>query len=246
MALIISAISQAFGFNGLIGGSVMKERPIIFNAEMVKAILDGRKMKTRRIIKPQPPKTHTTGWWSGPNTFSFQNIDQDNPFENVIDFQCPYGKVGDRLWVQHPFKMVDLEGEDKEAFAFTRARPIAAHYLWDDTETCAYVDEDGKLIIDSGGSPNEKDFKWNSFPAKNLPRAASPAVLEITDIRVERVQDISKKDMQNEGIRYSHTVPYVRDNIKEQWIKVWNSIYGPDAWDRNDWVWVIGFRKVSE
>lgn len=161
--------------------SKIEEHPILFSTEMVRAILDGRKTQTRRIIKPQPLKYFPEGaasnnkpprhiWWS----FIYPT---KHGSDTHIYRKCPYGKVGDRLWVK-------------------------------------------------------EDYKYLIQMARTF--------LEITNIRVERVQNISGPDVYNEGC------PPECASYRMWFSHLWNTInakrgYG---WDKNPWVWVIEFKSL--
>jgi hypothetical protein len=185
------------------------ERPILFSGEMVRALLEGRKTQTRRIIKPQPDiadpeleKVLPAAWEDG-----------------FIDVKCPYGIIGDRLWV-------------RETFCAESQQTI--HYRADGWE------------YDGGGG-------WK--PSIHMPRWASRIDLEVTAVRVERLQDISEADAVAEGIesfmqygqqayadylKRRHCVYDSRFSFKS----LWESINGFDSWQVNPWVWVIEFRRV--
>ena len=209
----------------------MKERPILFSGEMVRAILDGRKTQTRRVIKPQPMKLDTAQWFPGPpgdkrNAKHYANeshLRKGLP----IDF-CPYGIPGDRLWVRETWRTDKLgEGEypvRKGQWIECRATPDIP--------------------------PPTYPGRWRA--SIHMPRWASRIDLEITDIRVERVQEISPQDVCREGIR--PTIPGGFEIDECDWIgaqqfkPLWDSInakrgYG---WDMNPWVWVISFRRIGE
>lgn len=210
-----------------------KERGILFSSEMVRAILAGRKTQTRRIIKPQPLeiwdecKPITTN--AGIISWCFQNSKDPNLHGYI---KCPYGKVGDRLWV-------------KETFAYY---PDAHHVIFKAREG----EELKRNDIDLSGC-------WKS--SYFMPKKFARIWLEITGIRVERVQNISEEDAQAEGCS-----PFCRPNRDsvealmaaamkpEKWTpykaifaRVWEKLNAKrgHSWDKNSWVWVISFRKVT-
>lgn len=226
----------------------MKERPILFSAPMVRAILDGRKTMTRRIVKPQaailtPVMAHG---------FGLPIPESSNP---VI--QCPYGKPGDRLWVRETFGFVGYafdENENRVDWIPDRpATPI--HEL---KFGSAYFD--GYVIYAADGG-----FEWNAGddatintcsmwkPSIHMPRAVSRITLEITGVRVERLQDISEADATAEGAALDRGHCYVVSG-HEQWAhqtargcfnSLWNSINGPCAFEQNPWVWVVEFKRLE-
>ena len=182
----------------------MKERPILFSGEMVRAILDDRKTMTRRVVKPQPEQ------------------DTDCPYHIGTGIErkariCPYGKPGDRLWVRETFCDRNNNGE--------QIKPL---YRSDGQE---YQDGDGRLF----------EPKWK--PSIFMPRWASRITLEITNVRVERLQDISNKDIESEGACGRACVTH-RLTFKQLWDSI-NSKRGY-SWESNPWVWVVEFERIKE
>lgn len=180
----------------------MEEKPILFTGEMVRAVLDGRKTQTRRVIKPQPGLL-------GP---------KDIP---LLLYYCPYGQPGDRLWVRESWS-VDM--------SMDHLKP-------------SDVPEDSIVYYRAN---TDKDWERQSTgqvmgkkrPSIFMPRWASRINLEITDIRVERVQDITEEDAKAEGVDW---YPAMRANRLFQ--SLWDSINAKRgyAWDVNPWVWVVEF-----
>lgn len=184
----------------------MKGRPILFSGEMVRAILDGRKTQTRRVIKPQPaddikpanfpnPKVH--GWMSSLR----------HQYGSKTAHICPYGQIGDLLWVREKFSLCRFDG--------------------------------GELWYWADGSPGGGDWT-KPKPSIFMPRWASRITLEITDVRVERVQDISNDDALAEGIDRTNTS--IKGYARQRFEQLWASINGNASWDANPWVWVIEFQ----
>lgn len=183
---------------------------------MVRAILDGRKTQTRRVVKPQPEipegqdiyEVAKGEFWVGTNNGHFSG-------HSSTRFYCPFGKVGDRLWVRETFT---YEGEDK--WLVYRA-DVAKSYT-----------------LNSGN-------KWK--PSIFMPRAASRITLEITDIRVERLCEISSVDAISEGIDLHYPVPGYGDPMPiVQYKMLWDSINGANSWFKNPFVWVITFKRISQ
>ena len=213
----------------------MKERPILFSAPMVRAILADTKTQTRRAVKPQPPAFGENG---GPllrvvettlphgNGFDAQHA-QDNP--RYIGC-CPYGQPGDRLWVREAF-MHEPADYCWEASVSIPCRPAYTAYR---------ADVDG----DSRGAG------WK--PSIHMPRKLSRINLEITAVRVERLQDISEADAMAEGVTagdgdfsgcYVCGPAMSGTTAKECYGRLWESINGRESWDANPWVWVIEFKQ---
>jgi hypothetical protein len=190
----------------------MTERPILFQGEMVRAILCGRKTQTRRAIKPVPT-------FNGGGAI-FDGGDGQEDFVEpywVFPETCKYGQPGALLWVRETW--APLPGSVVLNVAFYRA--------------------------DTKAAPD--DVRWR--PSIHMPRWASRITLRITDIRVERLQDISEDDARAEGCPYpaEWAGRFVdRDETAKTWFKsLWNQINGPGAWDANPWVWVVCFERVK-
>lgn len=191
----------------------MKERPIIFSGSMVRAILDGAKTQTRRVIKPQP------------NVFckhlESKQTAEGFCFGDMVDnymARCPYGIPGDRLWVRETWQNVA------------------------DMNICHPAD--GYVVYRATDPDWETMDGWRWRPSIFMPRSASRILLEITDIRVERVQDISWQNCVKEG--YLGDMPMV--DGKPWFRKLWNSINAKRgySWESNPWVWAIEFKRVEE
>jgi hypothetical protein len=205
----------------------MKERPILFSGEMVRAILDDRKTMTRRVIKPQPEGDQFSGFNAfGEAIFYPRNDNSNDPGLR----KCPYQK-GQTLWVretwaaQHAFD----PHSPKEIYsaAIEMGQEIIPHY--------AATENLGGLI---------------KRPSIFMPRWASRITLEITDVRVERVRDISEEDAISEGVDAVSQADIPRQatwNRRQDFKQLWDSInakrgYG---WDANPWVWVVEFKRVT-
>ena len=232
----------------------MRERPILFSAPMVRALLDGNKTQTRRIVKP--------GKW-----------ESESPEYGVSFGNCPYGQPGDRLWVREAFVQgwpldpvtdrllqFDADGNELPKKTWYRA-----------TDDITWSDDDGC----------ETNVPWK--PSIHMPRVASRITLEVTGVRVERLQDISEADAIAEGCK-AKPFPgpwwqgYLRmddgELIHQQavgeappdWMvephrmrshtdldrsaadayrALWDQINDSGSWDANPWVWVVEFRRID-
>ncbi|MCA7012502.1 hypothetical protein LF934_07560 [Dickeya dadantii] len=187
----------------------MKERGMIFNADMVRAILDGRKTQTRRIIK----LSHERGMVNP--VVCGKNGEISSVTCRLAPTLCPHGGVGDRLWVRETFAS-GLCTETTLAYRATH-KPEDLEEGW------------GEAI------------KWT--PSIHMPRWASRITLEITGVRVERLNDISDVDAMAEGC--STSCMRSGDSLSDVYARLWSSIYGADNWQANPWVWVIEFRRVE-
>ncbi|EPL7655492.1 hypothetical protein P3200_004359 [Escherichia coli] len=202
----------------------MKERGMIFNDAMVRAILEGRKTQTRRPVK---------------------NVRADNclvirkptkkrngVYTHVMDALehglCPFGNVGDRIWVRETFNAFWLDNdviqEIKDGVSLA-------------SELCDY-----KADYSDSSKPAEG---WT--PSIHMPRWASRILLEITDVRVERLHDMSEADAKAEGaspVTYKITPPEAVYRVG--FGDIWRGIYGQENWLSNPWVWVIEFKRIKE
>uniref|UniRef100_A0A6M3JVC1 Uncharacterized protein n=1 Tax=viral metagenome TaxID=1070528 RepID=A0A6M3JVC1_9ZZZZ len=195
----------------------MTERPILFNSKMVSAILEGYKTQTRRVIKPQNASKGSIP---------------------IFAYNCPLGKVGDRLYVREKFQL------SKGDFAPTLEEELS---------------KKSRVLYYASDNPRYRDKdKWK--PSIHMPKWASRITLEITDIRVEQLQDISGEDCWKEGVDeegddYNRAEHYmiggsqIEGGSPERYafIGLWDSITKREyQWDRNPWVFVLTFQKTIE
>ncbi len=214
-----------------------KERPILFNGAMVRAILSGQKTVTRRPIKGNQIPTYIK---SDSPEHQWMAVVQDHPrwgfgafgateeecaAELAMYGGCPYGRQGDRLYVRE---------------TFNRTNPGGAEGVY-------YYRADGEFPKSIGGGKFTDAESWK--PSIHMPRAASRILLEITGVRVERLQDISRSDIRAEGLQCPPELasddvsPNYRDWYPAAWKELWNSTGGD--WDANPWVWVVEFKRVT-
>ncbi|SQJ22228.1 Uncharacterised protein [Serratia rubidaea] len=197
----------------------MKERPIIFNSEMVRAILDGRKTQTRRVVTK--------------SSASILSLLEHYPHKNY-SLHCSLGQPGDRLWVREtwmPDAPRDGTWGDVEFYG-CKGSPLSMIPLrYRTPEHCIY----------RAGWDGHEMVGWT--PSIHMPRWASRITLEITAVRVERLNDISDVDATAEGC--STTDMKSGDCLADVFARLWSSIYGTDSWGANPWVWVIEFKRVE-
>lgn len=200
----------------------MKERGMIFNGEMVRALLDGRKTQTRRIIKVCTVGRDPISKFIQIGKRFIGCYPEDVP--ELIRECCPYGVPGDRIWVRETWARYNIDQESHD-MAYRATTP-----------------EDWP-----------EEGRWR--PSIHMPRWASRITLEITEVRVERLNDISEEDARSEGIidggcltcgepepcGCSNPCPDATDAFAY----LWQSIYGEENWNANPWVWVIKFRRVE-
>lgn len=222
-----------------------KERPILMNSEMVRAILDGRKTQTRRIVKPIASHWakgcyhRPDGRWiwvtgERPDNGQGEGVSLGNE-----PFKCPYGKPGDRLWVRETwqgYRQTSYEYDEWEAMESPK-----------DRHDNAYVPV---------YQADKKNFPEKWFPSIHMPHEYSRITLEITGMRVERLRDISEADSIAEGLRvfpFEDSVAYAwkdgdfcgHASATGAYRALWESINGPGSWDANPWIWVIEFKCID-
>lgn len=198
----------------------MKERPILFSGEMVRAILEDRKTQTRRPMKCQLPKDD-----GGTATcISGRTMHQELVHQAIEN--NPFGQPGDRLWVRETWGIVPILDCNSDRVA----------YRSDYSQACG---EDQVI------APVPK--RWR--PSIHMPRWASRLTLEITAVRVERLQDISEEDAKAEGCNGDCPIGYIpayeKAPLAYHFAQVWDACYGTESWSANPWVWVIEFRRVK-
>jgi hypothetical protein len=200
----------------------MKEHPILFSAPMVRALLDGSKTQTRRVVKPQPEAEHGgEPYWFVGGYRAWRARGCTDPIRSGShnEIACPYGKPADRLWVRETH--MDL----------------GACYLY---RADAAAEQERAIV-----APRQP---WR--PAIHMPRAASRITLEITGVRVERLQDISPEDCWAEGIQEMRDAGdengELRGSVRQDYQALWESINGPGSWDANPWVWVVEFKRLEQ
>lgn len=216
---------------------VVPECAIPFSGPMVRAILEGRKTQTRRMVKPVrgferhnilkyglPHAADTWAvWWHSEETDRVGCL-QD----------CPYGAPGDRLWVRETWKCDQVWNQ----FSPIEIGPREADILF-------LADEQ---------SPSRKGVYWGKTrPSIFMPRWASRITLEVTDVRAERLQEISEADAISEGIQVDECGHVIREDDPINWggaiwefAKVWESINGKGSWAQNPWVWVVEFKRIAQ
>lgn len=211
----------------------MREYPILFNGAMVRAILAGQKTQTRRAVKNPP-----AGGFCGLKLTLGYPASKDSiwvGFGNPADPQyvrCPFGEPGDRLWVRETHAIFRTHGQhraDGERWGPWGGLPTT---LSEGGKEIAYYRE-GFDRCDPG--------RWR--PSIHMPRWACRLVLEITAVRVERLQTISARDCTAEGVTSRFTLHDGNDDLLDQFRELWTSTGGD--WESNPWVWVIEFKRLE-
>lgn len=187
----------------------VKERGMIFNDEMVRAILGGNKTQTRRIVEEK---------------FYGRAVAAE-----LLAKHCPYGQPGDRIWVRETYRV-----HGKATDVATLVYRASVRNSW--------TEQTHRVPVDVCNKPVSE--KWT--PSIHMPRWASRILLEITDVRVERLHDMSEADAKAEGATpatYKITPPEAVYRVG--FGDIWRSIYGQDNWLSNPWVWVIEFKRIQ-
>ena len=226
--------------------TTVKERPILFSGPMVRAILSGAKTQTRRAVKPdvlpvlRGELDHMwciggciVGYkyrvkWEGED-WRYEESSQD------LTLACPYGQPGDRLWVRETWQSVPF-GPHRDWPGCPDLRPQKPSE-WNRTAVVIWR-ADGEM-------PGPEIWR----PSIHMPRWASRITLEITGVRVERLQDISEEDAAAEGVGPGYVPNSLGSTTcvgyRPMFAKVWRDINGPDSWAANPWVWVIEFKRIE-
>ena len=217
----------------------MKERGMIFNSEMVRAILDGRKTQTRRIMKIQPEhsglglrRVIDSKNGSVDGQYFWSSSDACGLKARSKSFACPFGAVGDRIWVRETWAEAGACAPDLKLYRANYPEHVPSIYE---------------------NVPPAEEIRWT--PSIHMPRWASRILLEITDVRVEQLNAISEEDARAEGIidggclNCGEPEPCGCANPEpdatDAFAYLWQSIYGQENWNANPWVWVIEFKRVE-
>lgn len=197
----------------------MTDRPILFSSEMVRAILDGRKTQTRRVITPQPLVDFN---------LRFPINWKSSMFKTTEDFaaRCSYGHLGDRLWVREN----GCERPDRSPKMMRDGANTWPRYMYD-ADDCDHA--------------QLREWGWRRRPSIHMPRWASRITLEIVSIRVERVKTITDDGAIEEGVDRTNTS--IPGYATTRYVKLWDSINAKRGfpWSSNPWVWAIEFKRVE-
>jgi hypothetical protein len=243
----------------------MTERPILFSGAMVRALLAGTKTQTRRVVKCRArgaPEFHggaqdeddpsAWGWFfDGPDHHGYEVLARglaQHHDHGLISAPCPYGEPGDRLWVRETW---GRGYEEPEAPTVMFAADGESRRI--EFESCGVGSYLGAVC--RGPAFTYKPERWK--PSIHMPRWASRLTLEVTDVRVERLNDISETDATAEGLTrcgdggwHSTDVDVATGNAcfsdpVDAYAALWESINGADSWAANPWVWCMSFKRVT-
>lgn len=244
----------------------MKPRPIIFSTPMVPLIIADQKTQTRRIFKmPKGLQWYTKSMsgndrFDGEHTGDVCDIDGGG-WWSLDELACPYGQVGDQLWGRESWR-ISAWTENGELMVEYRDGTFSK-WLKDPTDVDGEKFNNINIImqcsdeLDRKGIDTDKDgnysrealqsLRWRS--AMLMPRWASRILIEITDIRIERVQNISEEDAIAEGCPIQSPMPFIQGygsaSASGWYSELFNQINGDGAWESNPWVWVLSFKRVE-
>ena len=251
-----------------------EERPILFKGEMVNAIRADRKTQTRRVVKHKYPQLWRGGYYpTGKVLTGLENqpgafMEFRHEIYDEAGYQgstasylvpCPYGKPGDRLWVRETCRAHEISDQEARDDTYKLEFEHPPYGL-----DGVIYQADGQFIqIENSPEASEKwadlyhyrGERGAKVPSIHMPRWASRITLEITDVRVERLNDISHKDANAEGVQSwieghnrgetYHPNGQLQAYPVTAFSRLWQSINGPDSWDANPWVWVVEFKQVT-
>lgn len=245
----------------------MREIPILFSTEMVKAILAGRKTQTRRMIDPQPiDNGEVNGNFFHGKHKGYVKVDGHPNWQNQFAYEFAKWKIGDFLYVRENYFQFGkwiTEGITK------KTKQLKWKFVPEDDEILFSdkVDAMGETFSLDVRSNTYRQRAWYKRLARFMPKSAARIWLQVTDIKVERLQEISEEDAKAEGVRWyncemlgarfkdyltdargyghpDHDYPEVGSAIKS-FETLWVSINGPESWESNPWAWVISFKVLS-
>lgn len=215
--------------------TVVKERPILFSAPMVRALLAGKKTQTRRVVKTQPLPCHgfpreANGEWG-----IYLDRPHAGPYKHLG--KCPYGQPGDRLWVRETW------GQISWSVVIGEPKPPTIQIVYKAGPHSFNRD------VPHGWLPQNK---WR--PSIHMPRSASRLTLELTEVRVERLQAISEADALAEGFAAGDGSPIngfpteSEYSAQQAFADRWDVLNGPRGypWESNPWVWALTFKAVID
>lgn len=199
----------------------MKSYPILFSGAMVRAILNGSKTQTRRVVNPQPWLENGFIYWTG-NTFTYDITKGEH---------CPYGRPGDRLWVKETWGVHKIYDSLSPRLVYSA------------------MGADMAFFVEYEATPRNEEWKGKWRPSIHMPRSASRINLEVVAVRVERIQEITGSDAFAEGVENGYANPSMGNRWEAAqrmaFERLWDYINSDRApWLSNPWVWVVEFKRI--
>ncbi|MGI4776901.1 MAG: hypothetical protein ACRYGA_02090 [Janthinobacterium lividum] len=223
-----------------------RERPILFSAPMVRMLLAGTKTQTRRAVA-MPRKRDSfvlvdlgNGWWP------YQSDDgESHSCDDGMEYpySCPYGQPGQRIWVREAFRLLDSFDGDSPSRVGERCIDAGYRKEWAPLQFEADGERRDWMVVGTPTYPPQPPSAGKLRPSIHIPRWASRITLEITDVRVERLQDISRGDAMAEGCPFPNMAK--GDDPCKWYAQLWDQINGAGAWDANPWVWAVSFKHIE-
>lgn len=238
--------------------TLVKSRPILFSAPMVRALLSGAKTQTRRVVKPMPGRQSewlTAAYLDIVPSGRIAEVDGEAGWAMQHPrggpggwVRCPYGKPGDTLWVRETWQAwncTNVEYDEWEAITTERRHGV---------DLAEWVATNGKPDSIEYRATSDSTGPWT--PSIHMPRWASRLTLEVTGVRVERLQSITEEDAKAEGVEPTGerwrdylsddvTPPVSFSRASNSFWSLWGAINGADSWAANPWVWVLSFKVVT-
>lgn len=225
----------------------MTEKPILFSGEMVRQILAGNKTQTRRVMKPQPTFSWNGARWANPVFYVKKGEGTSLPYAAE---KCPnpYGKLGDRLWVRETWSVIGWSKDYETGWVdeiWEESVPESKDKL-SDNQAIAFA-------ADDGWNSNYEDRGFNWRPSIHMPRWASRITLEITNIGIERLQDITEEDAKAEGVEVPTALEFLAKHTNSSnfqyrvaFMSLWDKINAKRGfgWSENPFVWTVEFKKI--
>ena len=216
----------------------LSDKPVVLSDQMVRAVLDGRKTQLRQALKPQPPDGYVFAEWVYMPDLMFARFENHDPPDGMWTKRCPH--YGRRLWIREAW--LPLDDVHRQKFSEPLGAPLDYGPKFPPTRNgFAY-----RATTDGDGDKIRKEYGYKWRPAITMPRWASRITLQISNIRMERVQDITEEDARAEGCWIDEaTHGPCDDSAIDVYRDLWDKTNGSGSWARNPWVWVYVFQRLS-
>lgn len=215
------------------------EHPILMAGQQVRAVLGGRMTVTRRLA---PIRWDTTHYWGNYDCWTFYKgrqpfigFSESNRGQELVIPHCPFGRVGDTLWVRETWRPHMYGWQTQIDYAAGGALDLVGHR----PEVSAWIQRSGGFLDFAGARADINTQRW--FPSIHMPRWAARLFLRVESVTVERVQDITEEDAEREGVEFGGWV-----NHRQAFADLWDSLAPVGLkWADNPWVWRVGFTRIE-